>query len=187
MLSTSNKHQLLAAHQRGQDFLHSGSGNLSSGSGNPKLPYNKEEASCNEMDPVWSAKVSAMWLSGTRPSENKKDELQNPKDRSDPRIYRTRFLEMGLEPMLNWMNETGRREVCPEFSVGRRFMTLKLEAFLHQETGPRIFAVQVPHGVDKLVPCTQIVEQPKPHKQLSPCGSDIRRAWLAKHADVCQS
>ena len=123
MLSTSNKHQLLAAHQRGQDFLHSGSGNLSSGSGNPKLPYNKEEASCNEMDPVWSAKVSAMWLSGTRPSENKKDELKNPKDRSDPRTYRTRFLEMGLEPMLNWMNETGRREVCPEFSVGRRFMT----------------------------------------------------------------
>lgn len=109
IMLTSNRHQLLAAQQRGKDFL----------GDDTKLPYDVDETKCNTMDPVWAAKVQSMWLSGTRPSENKKDELKNPKDRSDPKIHRVRFLERGLEQMVDWMNETGRREVCPEFSVSR--------------------------------------------------------------------
>ena len=114
MMSTSNKHQLLSAHQRGKAFLEADSEQL--------LPYDKAEAACNKLNPEWAAKVESMWLSGTRPSENKKAELKNPKDRSDPRTYRSRFMERGLEQMVAWMNETGRREVCPEFQVSRFYI-----------------------------------------------------------------
>ena len=131
--ASSNRHQLLAAHQRGKDFL----------SGGSQLPlgYDIIETKCNTLDPVWAAKVESMWLSGTRPSENKKDELKNPRDRSDPMTYRVRFLERGLEQMVQWMNETGRREVCPEFSVSR-FYVSKLKPFFVKRPGrwcPRLF------------------------------------------------
>ena len=64
-----------------------------------KLSYELDETKFNTVDPVWAAKVKSMtlWLSGTRPSENRKDELKNPSDRSDPSTYRVRFLERGLE------------------------------------------------------------------------------------------
>ena len=77
MMLTSNRHQLLAAHHRGKDFL----------ADDCKLPYELDESKCNILDPVWAAKVKSMWLSGTRPSVNKKDELKNPRDRSDPSTY----------------------------------------------------------------------------------------------------
>lgn len=124
MLATSSRHQLVVAHQRGKAFLN----------GESELPYEEDETSCNAMDPIWAAKVSAMWISGTRPSENKKDELKNPKDRSDPTIFRVRFMERGLEQMVVWMNETGQRDLCPEFQVSR-FYIKSLKPFFVKRPG----------------------------------------------------
>ena len=112
ILGTSNRHQLLAAHNRGKAFLED----------DLALPYAEKETSCNTINPTWAEKVASLWHSGTRPSENKKDELKNPKDRSDPKTYRVRFLERSLEQMAEWMNETGRREVDPSFSVSRFYI-----------------------------------------------------------------
>lgn len=112
ILGTSNRHQLLAAHTRGKAFLED----------ETLLPYDEAEATCNSIDPTWAAKVASLWLSGTRASENKKDELKNPQDRSDPKTYRVRFLERSLDQMVQWMNESGRRDVDPSFSVSRFYI-----------------------------------------------------------------
>lgn len=124
LLGTSNRHQLLAAQAIGQAF----------NKAETDRPYEEKEASANKMDPIWEAKVKSLWESGTRPSENKDDERKNPKNRSDPTIYRVRFLERSLEEMVEWINETGRREVCPEFEVSRWYVA-ELKPFYVKRPG----------------------------------------------------
>ena len=124
LLGTSNRHQLVAAQAIGKAF----------NSNETDRPYVEKEASCNKMDPVWEAKVKALWLSGTRPSENKKDEVKNPHHRKDPTTYRVRFLERTLEEMVEFINETGRREVCPDFEVSR-FYVAALKPFYVKRPG----------------------------------------------------
>ena len=124
LLGTSNRHQLVAAQALGKAFNDEGI----------DRPYDEKEASANKMDPVWEAKVKSLWESGTRPSENKADERTNPKDRSDKTIYRVRFLERSLEEMVEWINEAGRRELCPEFEVSRRYIA-ELKPFYVKRPG----------------------------------------------------
>lgn len=156
MMSTSNKHQLLAAHQRGKAFLEADSEQL--------LPYDKAEAACNKLNPEWAAKVESMWLSGTRPSESKKDESKNPKDRSDPRTYRTRT-RVGANGGVDERNWSARSlsRVPSEL-----LLCSKRQALFCEEAGQRIFLMSVPHGVAEYVPCTEIVEPTKHEHRMSP-------------------
>lgn len=107
LLGTSNRQQLVVARDCGLAFLND----------DAELPYDLSETVCNEMDPAWAQKVRDLWEFGTRASENKGDELKNPKDRSDPRLYRVRFLERTLGQMVVWMNEVGKADIGPDFSV----------------------------------------------------------------------
>ena len=51
--------------------------------------------------------VAQQWLEHTRESERMTDELKNPKDRSDPQLYRVHFQEDRTEDILDRIFETG--------------------------------------------------------------------------------
>ena len=60
------------------------------------------------------------WLDNCRESERMRDELRNPKDRSDPQTYRVHFQEDRTVDLLDRVFEAGNREYGCDFKLSMK-------------------------------------------------------------------
>lgn len=95
--------------------------------------YQAQPTSCNMYPEAFLEYVKKMWKAGTRKSQNKKDEVRNPKKKSDKKLYRVRFLEQSIAHLCEWMNKSGKLELDPEFHVSVKKM---MELMPHQVRRP---------------------------------------------------
>lgn len=77
-------------------------------SGKTSVPYSAQAKSCNVYPDAYKVLVLELWEAGTRASEKKNDEVHNPDDRKDKRLYRKRFLDQTLLHLCDWMNKRGK-------------------------------------------------------------------------------
>ena len=83
-------------------------------SGDAPNPYSAAPPSCNGYPEKYEKVVRDLWQAGTRGSEKKSDDIRNPADRSDKKLYRKRFLDNSIPYLCDWMNKRGREMLRDE-------------------------------------------------------------------------